>query len=83
MASKKLLYTIRNYYENRSKTGIIITLSAQNERGEWSTIRAYVPYKSRFADSATAEVLEGLTGASESAARVEIPKRRNFEDLEE
>lgn len=82
MSSKSLLYTIRNYYPNRNNTGIIVTLSAEKDNGEWQTIRAYIPFKSRFESSATSEILKELSGAHESVARITIPKQKKFDEEE-
>lgn len=83
MSNKGLLYTIRNFYENRGKTGIILTLSAQDNNGDWQTVRAYVPYNSRYTDSATACMITDLGGTGERGVRVEVPKERRFEADEE
>lgn len=82
MNNKGLLYTVRNFYENRSKTGVIITLSAMKDNGEWSTVRAYVPYKSIYDDSATADIVNDLGGVGGRVARVHVPKERKFDEEE-
>lgn len=83
MSNNGLLYTVRNFYENKGKTGIIITLSAMKDTGEWSTVRAYVPYKSLYEDSATADLVHDLVGMGDRFARINVPKERKFDTPEE
>ncbi len=73
-----LLYTIRDFYEVKNKKGIIISLSARDAKGNWQSIKAYVPYYSMFDGSAIAEHLGQING--QPIARICIPTERKFEN---
>lgn len=77
--NENLLYTIRNWYENQSKTGIILTLTAKDNGGKYHTIKAYVSYRSNFEDSPKAEKLLKINSQNE-CARINIYKKKNFEN---
>lgn len=79
---ENILYTIRNFYENQNRTGIILTLSGKDSKGAFHTIKAYVPYKSRFEDAPTAEKLLKIN-SQEACARVTIRNEKKFEDGEQ
>lgn len=79
MNQDNLLYTIRNWYENQSKTGIMLTLTAKDSGGKYHTIKAYVPYRSNFEDSPKAEKLNKINSL-EACARISVFKEKNFED---
>lgn len=73
---KELLYTIKDYYETKNKTGLVISLFARDERGEYHSIKAYAPYYSLFEGSATSEKLGNVNG--QKVARIVIPTERKF-----
>ena len=87
MASNKnngspLLYTIRNWYENKSKTGIMLTLTAKDSKSEYHTIKAYVPYNSYYENSPKAEKLLTINN-QQAMARISVFNEKQFEQLEE
>lgn len=77
-----LLYTVRNFYENKSKTGIMLTLTAKDGRGEYHSIKAYVPYRSNYENSPKAEKLLQVNGGG-PMARINVYTERQFTDPED
>lgn len=80
MAENKenLLYTIRGWYENRNKTGIMLILSAKDSRGQFHTVKAYAPYRSNFEDSPRGEILQQIN-KQKRCARVTVYTEKNFD----
>lgn len=78
MSDKQALYTIRNWYKAKSGKGICLTASA-NINGKWSSVKIYVPYESRYEESATTR----LPTPGTQGAIVVIPTEKVFneEDL--
>ena len=76
--AESLLYTIRSYYENRNKTGIVLNLTAHDNTG-YHTIKAYVPYRSNFEDSPKAEKLLKIN-SQEACARSTVFNEKKFEE---
>ena len=74
--AKELLYTIRDFYETKNKTGLVISLSARDDKGEYHSVKAYAPYYSQFDGSAISEKLGCING--ERVARIVIPTERKF-----
>ena len=76
-----LLYTIRGWYENKSKTGIMLKLTAKDKGGKYHTIKAYVPYRSNFETAPTAEKLLQINSRAASA-RITVKEEWKFEGNE-
>lgn len=81
MAENKdsLLYTIRSWYENKNKTGVMLILSAKNSRGQFHTVKAYVPYRSNFEDSPRSEMLQQINKQNR-CVRVTVYTEKNFDN---
>lgn len=81
MADNKdqLLYTIRSWYENKNKTGVMLILSAKDSRGQFHTLKAYVPYRSNFEDSPRGEILRQINNQNR-CARVTVYTEKNFDN---
>lgn len=78
MEKDNLLYTIRNWYENQSGTGIMLTLTAKDSKGQYHTVKGYVPYKSRFEEGPKAEKLNKIN-SFEKCARITVFNEKKFE----
>lgn len=74
-----LLYTVRGWYENRNQTGIMLTLSAKDSKGQFHTVKAYVPYRSNFEDSPKAEKLLSINNLPK-CARITVIKELTFDN---
>ena len=77
--SDNLLYTFRNWYENKNKTGIIFTLTAKDKSGKYHTVKAYAPYRSNFEDAPTAEKQLRINAHGKQCARVTVFDEKQFE----
>lgn len=76
-----LLYTVRSWYENKSKTGIMLNLTAKDTGGQYHSIKAYVPYRSNYEDSPKAEKLLGINGQKEMA-RISVYNEKIYNEEE-
>lgn len=77
-----LLFTIRNWYENKSKTGVMLTLTAKDNKGEYHSIKAYVPYNSRYDNSPKAEKLLQINQQA-AMARISVFTEKQFDGTDE
>lgn len=80
MEKNDLLYTVRGWYENERKTGIVLILTAKDRGGKYHTIKAYVPYRSQFEDAPKAEKFLKVNGHGETAARITVFKEKKFDE---
>ena len=74
-----ILYTIRDFYENATGTGIMLTLSGKDKHGAFHTIKAYVPYRSNYEDAPTAEKLLKVN-SPDTMARIIVRNEKKFEE---
>lgn len=72
---ENLLYTIKSWYENKNKTGLILNASAKNSAGNWVSVRLYVPYNSQYETTTTAKKPLG----KDDTAEICIPCKKIYE----
>lgn len=74
------IYTIVNFYENKSKTGVMLTCKSNKEE---NYIKVYVPYHAHYEDAPCADLIRQVNYPGAFDCRITVKKVKNFIDKEE